>query len=403
AVAARLRRLMSSHPAVVVLGPRQAGKSTLVTELIEGGTRAYISLDSPAIRTAAANEPEALLRSADRLTIDEVQREPELMLALKRAIDAMGRQRVAGQFLLTGSANLLMMRRVADSLAGRAVYLTLWPMTRRERLGMGETGVWSELLEQPFDEWQRLLNAQVAPSADWRSEAIGGGFPVPALELTDEEARSDWFEGYMAMYLERDLRELSAVQDLVDFRRLMTALALRVGNLVNQTDLGRDVAMSQQRVRGYLNLLETSYQLVRLQPYTVSRSTRLIKTPKVYWNDVGLALRVSELREPNGAHLENMILTDLLAWRDIQVRRPSVMYWRTAGGVEVDFVIETTTQLLPIEVKAATRISARDRSGLQHFLDSYPKRTPGALLLYDGDDVIRVADRILAVPWWRVI
>jgi len=403
AAVARLQQLLASHPAVVIMGPRQCGKSTLASELVPGPERLVRSLDSRAVRELAASDPDQLLQGGDYLTLDEVQREPELMLAVKRAIDAMGRKRVPGKFLLTGSANLLMMRRVADSLAGRAVYLTLWPLTRRERLGLGAAGVWSELLDAPFERWHAILEAQTAPEQPWTELATTGGFPTPALELTDDEQRADWFEGYISLYLERDLRELSAVHDLLDFRRLMTALALRVGNLVNQTDLGRDVAMSQQRVRGYLNLLETSFQLVRLPPYTVSRTTRLIKTPKVYWNDTGLAMHLAGMTEPTGAQLENVVLGDLLAWRELQPRRPGLLYWRTAGGVEVDFVIETTTQLLPIEVKSAAHVSTRDHAGLRQFLQEYPKRARGALLLYTGREVLQVADRVLAVPWWRVM
>ena len=163
---------------------------------------------------------------------------------------------------------------------------------------------------------------------------------MPALDLDSDDSRATWFAGYVQTYLERDLRELSAVTSLPDLRRLMRAVCLRLGQLLNQTELGRDVALPQPTVHRWLNLLETSYQLVRLPAYAVNRTKRVIKTAKVYWADTGLALHLAGLGEPAGAHLENLILNDLLAWRDVRLDRPEVLGWRTATGEEVDFVIE---------------------------------------------------------------
>lgn len=195
------------------------------------------------------------------ITLDEVQREPGLLRAVKRAID---RDRTPGRFLLTGSANLLLMRQVSESLAGRASYLTLWPMTIREQRGLGRCGVWDELLAAPDAEWIDIIAGQPDSPDDWKTVARRGGFPTPALHLDTPRAREVWFDGYVRTYLERDLQDLSAIAALPDFRRLMRAAALRLGQLVNQTELGRDVALPQPTVHRYLNLLETSYMLVRL-------------------------------------------------------------------------------------------------------------------------------------------
>jgi predicted AAA+ superfamily ATPase len=167
---------------------------------------------------------------------------------------------------------------------------------------------------------------------DWRQLASRGGFPTPALDLAGPRERAIWFDGYVRTYLERDLQDLAAISALPDFRRLMRAAALRLGQLVNQTELGRDVALPQPTVHRWLNLLETSYMLVRLPAYAVNRTKRLMRSPKLYWGDTGLALHLAGLDEPGGPHLENLVLNDLLAWRDARLDRAEIGYWRTVNG-----------------------------------------------------------------------
>jgi hypothetical protein len=295
------------------------------------------------------------------MVLDEVQRSPELLLAVKRAVDA---HRKPGQFILTGSANLLLMKSVSESLAGRALHITLGPMTRREQLDLGTAGLWSRLFQVRDNEWPDLLRAEKIPREDWRDLARRGGYPTPAHALDDAEARQQWFAGYTQTYLERDLRDLSMVASVVDFRRLMRAICLRLGNLVNQTELGRDVGLPQPTVYRYLGLLEVSHQLVRVPAYAVNRTKRLIKTPKLYWSDTGLALFLSRESELRGAHLENLVLSDLSAWRSSAVDTPEILYWRTSTGNEVDFVIEWQGRLLPIEVKSTERPRLADAEHL---------------------------------------
>ena len=402
AAAAAIVRAAGIAPVVVLLGARQTGKTTLLRALplLEG--RPYLTLDDFDLRVQAEAEPEAVVARAPSLVLDEVQRARDLLIAVKRAVDA-DQARTPGRFVLTGSANLLMMERIGETLAGRAVYVTLWPFTRRERLGLGRTGVWSELLAAPASGWRDVLDAHGGPAEDWRTAAALGGLPVPSYRLVSAADRELWFSGYVQTYLERDLQALRAVENLADFRRLMRAACLRIGNLVNQTELGRDVGIAQPQVHRFLNLMEASYQAVRLSAYSVNRTRRLIKSPKLYWSDTGLALFLAGESEPRGAHLENMVLTDLLAWRDLQSRRPEVLYWRTATGIEVDFVVETPDRLLPIEVKASARVTTADAKGLEAFLDDYPDLADGALLVHGGDETFPLTRRVLAVPWWKVI
>jgi predicted AAA+ superfamily ATPase len=360
----------------------------------------YRTLDDLEVLARAREQPEALVRDAARMTLDEVQRSPDLLLAVKRVVDE---ARTPGQFLLTGSANLLLMRRISETLAGRAAYLTLWPLTRREQLGLGAGGAWPRLFDARDEEWRHVLEAESAPPEDWRELARRGGYPVPAHELADPPARALWFDGYTRTYLERDLQDLSTVTSLVDFRRLMRAACLRLGNLVQQTEMGRDVGLPQPTVHRHLDLLETSYQLVRVPAFAVNRTKRLIKTPKLYWCDTGLALHLAGESEPRGAHLENLVLADLLAWRDTRVPAPEVLYWRTVNGEEVDFVLESRGQLLPVEVKASAKPLLADARSLLLFRKEYPDLARAGLLLHTGTETGWIADGILAAPWWRVI
>lgn len=394
ALTSRLRVM----PAVVLAGARQTGKSTLV-ETLAPGKRRYRSLDDFDVRDAARRDPEALLGGKDPLTLDEVQREPGLMTDVKRAID---RDRRPGRFLLTGSANLLLMRQVSESLAGRASYLTLWPMTRREQLGRASAGRWDALLATPDDQWRDLLMADDAPQEDWQALARRGGFPTPALQLGSPSDRAIWFDGYVRTYLERDLQDLAAISALPDFRRLMQATCLRLGGILNQTELGRDTGLPQPTVHRWLNLLETSYQLIRLPAYAVNRTKRLIKSPRLFWSDTGLALHLSGT-DPRGAHLENLVMHDLIAWRDARIDRVELAYWRTTVGEEVDFVIEAAGKLLPIELKSTARPRLTDCAHLRSFRQEYGRRARAGLLLHTGPTTEWLAPDVLAVPWWRVL
>lgn len=394
-----LARAASVLPVVVVTGARQTGKSTLVRELAPDPERLYLTLDDYDLLEQARVNPDDLIARGRRLTIDEVQRAPGLMLAIKRAVD---HRREKGRFFLTGSANLLLMKSVGETLAGRASYLTLWPLTRREQLGRGTAGIWDQLIAAPDDSWDEVLSADRGPREDWRALALRGGFPTPALDLESRSDRQLWFSGYVKTYLERDVQEISSISALPDLRRLMRAASLRLGQLVNQTELGRDVSLPQSTVHRYLNLLETSYQMFRLPAFSVNRTSRLIKTPKLYWGDTGLALHISG-SEPQGAHLENLILNDLLSWREGRSETAEILYWRTVSGDEVDFVVETEGSVLPIEVKSTTRPRLSDAKGLQRFRAEYPDKSRTALLLHDGEDVAWLGKGILAAPWWRVI
>jgi uncharacterized protein len=394
---------LRQFPVVIVTGARQTGKSTLVQHLPSSAPRSYLTLDDIDVLARAERSPEALLQQSDRLTLDEVQRAPNIMVAIKRAVD---RDRRKGRFLLTGSANLLLMRRVSESLAGRAIYLTLLPMSAREARGVPGSGPWPMFMSaKSINELAANLTVKTPIKQGWSDLAITGGYP-PVVLADSQIERTRWFEGYVKTYLERDLQDVASISALVDFRRVMGLSALRLGQIINQSELARDAALSQATVHRYLNLLETSYQIMRVPAFTRSRSKRLIKAPKLYWIDTGLAAFLlgianpGELRSHNlaGALLENWVYAQLLAWRETETPRPEIFYWRTASGVEVDFVIQSRQRLLPMEIKMTSRARVEDIRSLESFLDEYPKQAPIGLLFYGGEETISLTPRILAIP-----
>jgi predicted AAA+ superfamily ATPase len=394
---AEVQRALRAFPVVVLTGARQTGKSTLIRELLSGSPRDYRTLDDIDVLDRAEHEPDALVASKAPLTLDEVRRSPSLLLAIKRAVD---RDRRPGRFLLSGSANLALLGSIAETLAGRAVYLTLHPFTLSERAGRGSVGRWEEVVGDPS-----ALEGSHQPFAHWRDALLASGFP-PAALARDISARRAWLDGYVRTYLERDLQNLSRIEHLVDFRRLMRIAALRSAALMNQSEIARDAGLTQPTAHRYLNLLEASHLIHRLPAYAVNRTKRLIKAPRLFFCDPGLAAFLAGIEtgadldrsSVGGALLETLVLSDILAWREAATPRPEVLYWRTASGAEVDFVIERGGMVVPLEVKASGRPRPADIRHLRMFLDEYGKAAPHGVLLHTGTRAERLAERIWAVP-----
>ncbi|MGH7165025.1 MAG: ATP-binding protein [Nitrospiraceae bacterium] len=388
---------LRKFPVVVVTGARQTGKSTLIRDLLPTAAREYRTLDDIEILERAEKEPDALVASKQPLTIDEIQRSPTLLLAIKRAVD---RNRRPGRFLLSGSANLALLGKVSESLAGRAVYLTLYPFTVSERAGLGGAGRWGDLLADPG-----RLEGKHQPFVSLGRTLLSSGFPAAALLESSSDQRA-WLDGYVRTYLERDLQSLSTIENLVNFRRLMRIAALRSGALINQSEMARDAGLSQPTAHRYLNLLEASYLLHRLAAYAVNRTKRVIKAPRLFFSDTGLAAHLAGLGTEDdltssgltGALLETLVLSEVLAWREALVPRPEVLYWRTTSGLEVDLVIEQGGRVVPLEVKASSRPRAADSAHMRVFLDEYGKRAPHGVLLHTGERAELLAERIWAIP-----
>ena len=275
-------------------------------------------------------------------------------------------------------------------------------MTRSELLGLGSSGHWSWLWNSPFDAWQDLLSSSESIPADWRELAERGGFPVPALQL-GMTARQEWFRSYIATYLERDLRTVSAIDSLGEFQRAMRAFALRSGTPVNHADVARELGLVARTLRRWIDLLVITGQMTELPAWTIRKSTRLRRRPKYYWNDTALAMHVAGAHERTGMHLETLVLNDLRVWVESEAPDASLHYWRDEAEREVDFVVERGESVIAVEVKATTKPISDDWKHLKHLVREYGARCRGAVLLHGGEEMFRASERVLVVPWWRLI
>ena len=397
----QLQAALKALPVVVLTGARQTGKTTLAQALPQ--KRSFVSLDDLGVLGQAQTDPDSLLAFRP-VTVDEVQRAPELLLPIKRQVD---RQRKAGDFLLTGSANLLLMGKVAESLAGRAVYLELPPFCPAEwRERPGGLAPLDRLFETDFalDEWPQ-------EEGDWPGWLLRGGFP-PALAAPTDEARKLWFAGYVQTYLERDLRQLSAVSSLPDFQRLMALAANRCARLLNQSDLARDAALPQPTAHRYLNLLEAGCLLVRLTPFTSNPTTGLVKSKKVLWSDCGLAAWLAGIKSQSdlanrldqGFWLEQALFQTLQSWRSLDPASRKLWFWRDRSGRKVDFILEKDGVLVALEIKASQQVSPSDTDGLAAFQQSLGRgrRLLCGVVLHGGA-ARSLGQGFFALPWrWLV-
>ncbi len=392
-----LKTALRQMPVVVLTGMRQSGKSTLLQRDPSVRQRRYVSLDDFATLAQAGQDPESLLAGSQPLTVDEAQRAPQLLLAVKRLVDA---RRRPGQFLLSGSANFALLRQVSESLAGRALYLTLHPMNRREIAGTVAT---PPALFQFLATGRWPNTRQVSPLT--LREVGRGGMPVVSLQRSQDP--SLWFRGYEQTYLERDVRALSQVADLVAFRTLLQLAALRTGQILNQSELGRDAKLNAPTTARYLTLLETSFLIPRLPPYLRNRASRLIKSPKLYVSDSGLAAhlvgaghaatRAGESQPLVGALVETYVVHNLLSLCSSHQPEARVYFWNLQGRHEVDVVIEVEGRVIAIEIRWGTRWKEHDLAGLRAFLAHAPHAQAG-ILAYNGTEAVSLGDRLWAVP-----
>jgi hypothetical protein len=388
-------------PVTVLTGARQTGKTTL-TQALEPA-RTYFTLDDVGILDQAERNPDSLL-STRPVILDEVQRAPQILLAVKRAVDT---SRRAGDFILTGSANLLLMKQVAETLAGRAIYLDLPPFCPTEwQERKGALSPLDRLFAPDFD-WREWPDEP----GDWTRWLLRGGFP-PALEIASEADRGLWFAAYVQTYLERDLRQLSAISSLPDFQRLMMLAAQRTGKLLNQADLARDAALSHPTAHRYLNLLETGCMITRLRPLATNPTAALVKAPKLLWTDCGLAAWLAGIRSSadvaarmdSGFWLEQTLFQTLETWRSLDPQQRKLHFWRSRSGHEVDFILEEAGKFVALEIKASSQVTASDATGIRAFREDLKRKSSlvRGVVLHSGK-ARPLEEGILALPWgWMV-
>lgn len=391
----RVREAVRVFPVVVLTGARQVGKSTLLQH--EFKDFAYLTMDDYQVMDRAMLDPPSLWKDKNSVIIDEAQKLPALFHAIKLAVDRDKKRR----FILSGSSNLLLMKNITESLAGRAVYFDLLPLTIGEIYGRADP-------ENFFNLWDKKYSFPEITGRDIPSmPLLLRGFMPPVLELRDHGEVLLWLEGYVRTYLERDLRELSQVESLVDFRKVMQALALRTGNILNQADVAKDSGMSHPTTHRYIKLLEISNIIQRVPGFFNSRGKRIVKSPKIFFVDPALSIFLSGYHTSEslggsrelGGYFETMVFLHVRALCELMSPRAVLHYWRTTTGREVDFILEHGRKLLALEVKMTANPSVRDIQGLLAFMEEHPETMRG-VLVYSGNSIRRLHSKVIAVPWW---
>ena len=382
---------------VLLAGPRQAGKTTLARQYASP-ERPYLTLDDPATLAAARSDPAGFVRGLKQAVIDEVQRAPDLLLAIKESVD---KDPTPGRFLLTGSTNLMAMPRVADSLAGRLEVITLLPFAQAELAGTP-----GNLLDRLFDS--AGLPGVVSPLVgdDLMACVLQGGYPE-ALRRTSASRRQAWLQDYVALILDRDVRDIANIDQLDRMPRLLDVLAAHAGQLVNHSSYGAALGLTTPTAQKYVGILERLFLLRQVPPWSSNAVSRLTKTPKLHFLDTGLlaALRdttASQLQKDRtgyGPLLENFVVSEvlkLITWSDKRVR---VSHFRTKEQDEVDLVLEDRRgRVIGIEVKASATVRPQDLRGLRQLQAAVGNKFVHGLVLHDHDRITPFDEKLHAAP-----
>ena len=392
----RAEEALADTPVVLIVGPRRAGKTTLARKMAEEG-RTYITLDDRTVLDAALSDPNGFIRGLDRAIVDEIQRAPDLLLAIKRSVDE---DRRPGRFLLTGSANVMTLPRVADSLAGRIETIRMLPLARAEIAGTAPT-----FLERLFEG--RLEGERKAVIGDDLVRlALLGGFPE-AIERESERRRQAWARSYLTSVLTRDLRDIAEIERLAELPKFVRLLAEYSGRLVNYSQFGSEIDVSHKTGQRYVALLEQVFLVSTLQPWYTNALKRIAKTPKLHFLDSGLLAAVRGLsfdrvradRSELGALLESFVFSEVLKLMTASDLRLAAYHFRDRQMREVDIVLERDDGTIAgIEVKAAATVTSGDFAGLRTLADACKERFACGVVLYDSADFVPFGDNLAAAP-----
>lgn len=394
-----LQQAAEEFPAVVLTGPRQSGKTTVLKMLFRN-THRYVSMEAPDVREAAIMDPRGFLSHFEPpVILDEIQYTPELLPYIKERIDA--ERHKTGQYILTGSQNLMLMENVTESLAGRTAILHLMPFTNREREGEPKRPFpWEKA---PIDE-PHLRDKKVF---SWE-QVLRGSYPEIATQ-TLRDFRL-WQAAYVQTYLERDVRSLRAVGNITLFQSFLRVLAIRSGQLLNMADISRDLGVVQNTVRAWLSVLEATHQIIVLRPYHANVGKRLVKTPKIYFTDTGLLCYLTGISDPvqaekgpmGGALFETSVFLEIVKGFLHRGIQPQVYFWRTSAGSEVDFIIGSDTRLVAVEAKQTATPRPAIAKGLRAFQRDFPDSVHRAFLVHGGTVQLPLGNNILALPFTQL-
>ena len=394
-IKSRLAEALSDTPVVLLAGPRQAGKTTLVRQ-IAGEDRRYLTLDDQLTLLSAHEDPVGLIRSLDRAVIDEIQRAPELLLAIKKSVDE---DRRAGRFLLTGSANLMALPTVADSLAGRMETLTLLPLSQSEIEGAS-----TNWIDSVFSDHFPIPGS--AMHDDLVERVLKGGYPE-AITRANTRRRMTWARQYVDAIIQRDVRDVASIEKIDQLPRFLQALAQTAGQMCNYTQLGGRVGLDSKTASRYIGVLEQMYLLKRVEVWSPNHLNRVVKSPKLQFIDSGLLASLLNLtpeavrrdRSRFGNLLETFVFGEILKHATTAESEYRVMYYRDADKFEVDVVIENPQgELVGVEIKAAATVKGSDLRGLKKLSGLAGSQFKMGLLLYDGTEVMPLGDGLWALP-----
>jgi len=403
------RAIEGAFSVAVISGARQVGKSTMIQNELQDF--AYYTLDDYDTIDLLRTDPEFIFKNNDKIVIDEVQKYPDILNTVKLTVDKDKNKKV----ILSGSSNILLMKNVSETLAGRAAYFELLPMTYGEYIGL-ETpnnflNLWkgekANIEEGILDNYSKNnTNTKNDSIVDTEDLMLKGFMPANITRKNNEDVLM-WMDGYIKTYLERDLRQLSQIESLIDFRKLMQVLALRTANILKQSDVAKDSGLSPATTYRYIKLLEVSNIIDRVPSFYTNRVKRVIKSPKVFFIDVGLAVFLSGYYDKKslikareyGSFFETMVFLHLKSLCNTLTPQAKLYYFRTTSQKEVDFIIEHGNKILAIEVKAKESPKLRDVKNLIYFMDNHPETVLG-LVLHNGNEVRWLTSKILSVPWW---
>jgi len=392
----RVAEAIADTPVVFLAGPRQAGKTTLVRRVAQGRLR-YLTLDDDLTLLSAQQDPVGMIRSLDRAVIDEIQRAPQLLLAIKKSVDE---DRRPGRFVLTGSANLMALPTVADSLAGRIETLSLLPLSQSEIEGRSTNWldtVFAGQLPQPGSS---------ARADDLVGRVLRGGYPE-VMSRSTARRRTTWARQYLDSIIQRDVPDVAGIERLDQLPRFLRALAQTAGQMCNYTQLAGQVGLDGKTAAKYVGIFEQMYLLKRVDVWARNRLNRVVKTPKLQFIDSGLLATLLDLtaqevendRTRFGNVLETFVFAELLKHTTTAEGDYRLMYYRDADKVEVDMVIENAAgQLVGVEVKATAAVKENALRGLKKLSGLAGDSFKMGILLYDGDEIMPLGDRIWAAP-----
>lgn len=395
-IRSRIAEAMQDTPVVLLAGPRQAGKTTLVRQ-ISGNGASYLTLDDELTLMSAREDPVGMIRSLDRAVIDEIQRAPSLLLAIKKSVDE---DRRPGRFLLTGSANLMALPTVADSLAGRMETLLLLPLSQSEIEGQSVNWLDSVFAGQVPQQGTQALGSDLV------DRVLRGGYPE-AISRSTPRRRIAWARQYIDALIQRDVRDVSGIEKLDQLPRFLRALAQTAGQMCNYTRLGGQVGLDSKTAAKYVGVFEQMYLLRRVDVWAQNRLNRVVKSAKLQFIDSGLLAALLELtaeeaqqdRTRFGSVLESFVYGELLKATTTADGGYSLMYYRDVDKVEVDVVIENAAgHLVGVEVKASATVKERDLRGLRKLSALAGDQFKMGILLYDGNETLPLGDNIWAAP-----